>query len=112
MLAGCVHTIREENNRLASSNMIKFLVYDHVDCFVEFSAVARSCLANRVLQSAAVAGELGENSYLVIERDHHHAIVPVQLIDKSNRGILDLLQFETRRAACVDHQDHIEGFID
>src|SRR2546422_1529800 len=112
MLACCVDTIGEENDSLTSANAIEFLVYHHVDRVVKLGAVTWPCLANRVLQAVALAGEVSQNPYLVVKGNYHHAVVRVQLVDKSNCGILDLFQFETRRAACVDHQDHAEGFID
>ena len=55
-----------------------------------------------------IRGRIDQKTYLIVERDDHHAIIWLELIYKGDGRLLHLVKLEVRRAAGVDHQHNRE----
>src|SRR6476659_6412657 len=112
MPAGCVDAVCEENDRLPTFDPAQTLVHYEIDSIIEFCAIARLSAPNRVPQPGAVVGKLTKHSHLIIKRYNHDAIVLPELINESDRCLLDFIKPKASRAAGVNHQDYRKRFID
>src|SRR5215813_4835027 len=97
----CVYAVRKEHYRLLTLHGVQFLINHHVNCVVEFGAIAWSGFEDSISHATAVVGKVSENPNLVVECEHHHAIVRLQLIYEAHGRILNLFKLESSRLACV-----------
>src|SRR6266536_4897027 len=84
--AGGIYTVSEYHDCLASGDATQLLVYHHVDGIVQSCAIAGMRALNGSLKFCAISCHVGENLYVVVERNDHHFIVRAQLIDESDGG--------------------------
>src|SRR5690606_2718970 len=102
--AGCVHTVSEQNHRLSPFYLSEPVIDREVYGLVQACTSRDLGLSYRSVDRLAVARWLTQEVYFFVERNDRHSVLRAQLIDKLDRGILDVVGFELGRVAHIEDQ--------
>src|SRR6266496_1072852 len=87
------------------------LFENHIDRVIEPCPTSCACPPNRSHDSTPIGSRFGQDIDSIVERDNHHTIGRLQLINKSNGRVLDIFESEMRGAARINQHHHGEGLI-
>jgi hypothetical protein len=82
------------------------LIDNVVNRIVKRCAVAEIGLINRVSQHGVIIRQLAQNVNSFVKRNHHNSVVAPQLVNKSNRRVLNFVDLILRRRADINQQNH------
>src|SRR5581483_709838 len=94
----CVPPVGEQYDGLAALNLTEPLGDRQLNRVVQPRVAARLRPQNRFAQGRTVIRELRVNINLVIERNHHDAVIGAQLPDEGDGGLLNVFEPEPSAA--------------